>query len=279
LFVIRRTLPCFAFEAGRDRQNQEASMLPSAAVAPAIHFPHDFNTNFLMIVRWIHFLAGIVWIGLLYFFNLVNVPLMKELDSATRGKVMPPLMSRALWWFRMSAIVTVLAGLAYWGKTVAADAHNGVIQGFHASSGPVMGSFFAIWTIVWAILYLVLIPGKGIFDNGIFIGVFYAVVVAAASWLFLTLNSHGWESNRLLAIGIGGGIGWVMMLNVWGVIWRIQKRLIQWTRDNSEKGTPMPDKAKYMARQAFLCSRANAWLSVALLFLMGVASHYPVFGK
>jgi len=122
---------------------------------------------------------------LLYFFNLVNVPLMKELDATTKGKVMPALMTRALWWFRMSAALTVLAGLMYWGNIVAADAHNGLIQGFHASSGPVMGSFFLIWTIVWGLHYACLIPGKGIFDNGAFIGVVYAVVVAAAAWLFL----------------------------------------------------------------------------------------------
>jgi uncharacterized membrane protein len=243
-------------------------------LTPQINFPSDFNTNFLMLLRWIHFLAGITWIGLLYFFNLVNVPFMNELDATTKGKVMPALMTRALMWFRMSAALTVLAGLIYWGIIVSADAHNG-----GASSGLVMGSFFLIWTIVWGVLYACLIPGKGIFDNGAFIGVAYAVVVAAASWLFLSLNSHGWESNRLLAIGIGGGMGWVMLLNVWGVIWRIQKRLIQWTRDNAANGTPMPDKAKAMARQSFLASRANAWLSVALLFFMGAASHYPLFGK
>src|ERR1700761_9546494 len=98
-------------------------------LAPQINLPHDFNTNFLMLLRWIHFLAGITWIGLLYFFNLVNVPLMKELDPATKGKVMPPLMTRALWWFRISAVVTVLAGLAYWGNIVAADAQNAMVQG------------------------------------------------------------------------------------------------------------------------------------------------------
>jgi len=38
-----------------------------------------------------------------------------------------------------------------------------------------------IWTIVWGILYAILIPGKGIFDNGAFVGVVYAVVVAAAA--------------------------------------------------------------------------------------------------
>jgi uncharacterized membrane protein len=248
---------------------------------PEIHFPQDFNTNFLMLLRWIHFLAGITWIGLLYFFNLVNVPLMKELDAETKGKVMPSLMSRALLWFRMSAALTVLAGLIYWGDVVAADAHNGQAQGFvDASSGHVMGSFFLIWTIVWAILNWYATPRKGIlFDKGWYVGSAYAVFTFAGAWVFLAWNSHGWESNRLLSIGIGGGIGWVMLLNVWGVIWRIQKRLIQWTRDNATNGTPMPEKAKAMARQAFLVSRANAYLSIVLLFFMGAASHYPLFGK
>lgn len=239
-----------------------------------IHIPGDLKTNVEMILRWLHFLAGITWIGLLYFFNLVNVPFQKELDATTKGKVVPALMPRALWWFRMAAVVTVLAGLAYWGNIVGADARNG-----SGSVGAVMGTFFGIWTVVWAILYAVLIPGKGALDRGGVIGVIYVVVVTAAAWLFLSLNNHGWESNRLLSIGIGGGIGWVMMLNVWGVIWRIQKRLIAWTKENAEKGTPMPEQSKRMARMAFLVSRANAFLSLPLLFFMGAASHYPMFGK
>jgi len=251
----------------------------STFLGPQINFPSDVKTNIEMLLRWIHFLAGITWIGLLYFFNFVNVPLMKELDATTKGKVMPALMTRALLWFRMSAALTVLAGILYWEIIVTSDVHNGQILGLNPSHGAVMGSFFLIWTIVWGLLYACLIPGKGMFDNGAFIGVVYAGIVAVAAWLFLTLNSHGWESNRLLSIGIGGGIGWVMLLNVWGVIWRIQKRLIRWTRDNATNGTPMPEKAKAMARQAFLCSRANAFLSVVMLFFMGAASHYPMFGK
>jgi len=250
-----------------------------AVLGPNIHVPTDFSTNFLMFARWVHFLAGITWIGLLYFFNLVNVPFMKGLDATTKGKVLPDLMTRALWWFRNSAVLTVLAGLAYWGSVVGVDARNAQALGGSASVGTVFGTFFLIWTIVWAILYACLIPGKGIFDKGAFIGVVYAVVVVLAACLFLSLNNHWWESNRVLAIGVGGGIGWVMMLNVWGVIWRIQKRIIQWTRENATNGTPIPDKAKAMARQAFLASRANAWLSVALLFFMAAASHYPMFGR
>ena len=70
----------------------------------------------------------------------------------------------------------------------------------------------------------------------------------------------------------------MMMLNAWGVVWRIQKRLIAWTKANAENGTPMPEQAQRMARMAFLMSRANAYLSIPMLFFMGAASHYPMFG-
>jgi uncharacterized membrane protein len=239
-----------------------------------ISLPDDFQTNLLMLFRWFHFLAGITWIGLLYFFNLVNVPLMKELDPATKAKVFPGLMTRALWWFRWGSVVTVLMGLAYWGSIVASDARNG-----GATSGVPMGSFFGIWTVTWAIMYACVIPGKGALDKGPVLAVIYAIVVALAAWTFLHFNNHGWESNRLLAIGIGGGIGWMMMLNVWGVIWRSQKKMIRWTREQVEDGNPIPDRAKYLARQGFLMSRANFFLSFPMLFLMGAASHYPLFGR
>lgn len=243
-------------------------------LSSGFHPPTDFNSNFLMLVRWLHFLAGFTWLGLLYFFTLVNVPLMSQLDSATKGKVFPALMSRALWWFRWAAVVTVLMGLAYWGNIVTADAHNA-----NASSGIAIGSFFLIWTVVWALLYALLIPGKGPLNNGFVLAPIVTVIVIAAAWLFLRWNDHGWESNRLLSIGIGGGLGWVMLLNVWGVIWRIQKRIILWTKDNVENGTPVPEKASRMARMSFLCSRINAFLSLPLLFFMAAASHYPMFGK
>ena len=64
------------------------------------------------IFRWTHFLAGITWIGLLYFFNLINAGFLKSLDAAQKGVVIPRLMPSALWWFRHGATVTVLAGLA-----------------------------------------------------------------------------------------------------------------------------------------------------------------------
>src|SRR5258707_11751347 len=109
-----------------------------------VSLPTDFNTNLLMLFRWFHFIAGITWIGLLYFFNLVNVPFMKELDPATKSKVLPALMTRALWWFRWGSVVTVLMGFAYWGSIVASDARNG-----GSTPGGPMGRFFWVLAVTW----------------------------------------------------------------------------------------------------------------------------------
>lgn len=229
----------------------------------------DANTNWLMFLRWVHLVAGVAWVGLLYFFNLVNVPLMRELDAPTKSKVVPLLMPRVLWWFRWGAVVTVLAGITYWMHIGATDARNG-----NASAGTVFGSFFVIWALAWFFQYLMI---KIMPARSWLLAAIIAIVVIAASWIFLYLNSHGWESSRLLAIGIGGGMGFFMMLNVWGVIWRAQKRIIAWTLDNATKGTPMPPESAVLARQAFLASRTNFWLSFPMLFFMGAASHYPMF--
>ena len=71
----------------------------------------DFYSNFHLVVRWLHVIAGITWIGHLYFFNYVNVPLQAALDDATKKVVNPQLMPRALWWFRWGAMITFFAGL------------------------------------------------------------------------------------------------------------------------------------------------------------------------
>lgn len=71
----------------------------------------DFYTNFALLMRWLHVIAGILWIGLLYFFNFVNVPLQATLDDAAKKAVNPQLMPRALFWFRWAAMATFLAGL------------------------------------------------------------------------------------------------------------------------------------------------------------------------
>jgi uncharacterized membrane protein len=228
-------------------------------------------------MRWIHFIAGITWVGLLYFFNLVNIPFLGELDAKSKSIVIPKLMPRALWWFRWSSVVTVLVGMAYWMHIVATDHANAIAMGVTASSGVMFGSFFGLWTVAFVVEMGVLMsPAEGL-RKGPVLGVIIAVVTFASAYLFLALNQHGWESNRALAIGIGGGLGWFMMLNVWGIIWRMQKKIIAWTTANAVNGTPMPAEAAKFARLSFLCSRVNFWLSFPMLFFMGAASHYILF--
>ena len=72
----------------------------------------DLYSNIHLLLRWLHVFAGIIWIGHLYFFNFVNVPLQAALDDAGKKAVNPKLMPRALWWFRWGAMITFLAGLA-----------------------------------------------------------------------------------------------------------------------------------------------------------------------
>ncbi len=248
----------------------------SAFVSPQLEFPGAGQTV-LILLRWIHFVAGILWLGLLYFFMLVNTPFLQELNPEQRGTVVPKLMPRALWWFRWSSVVTVVAGLAYWGHIVGSDAHAATAVGEPASVGRVFGSFILIWTLAFAIEMGMLMSPAEALKKGLVLGVVMAIVVIAASYLFLSINQQGWESNRLLSIGIGGGLGWFMMLNVWGIVWRMQKRLIRWTEESATQATPMPPESAKMARLAHLCAQVNFWLSFPMLFFMGAASHYALF--
>ena len=242
----------------------------SAVFATTPMLPSDPMATVQVVMRWIHFTAGITWVGLLYFFNLVNAPFLKELDAPTKGKVFPSLMSKAMWWFRWSSVVTVLFGFGYWQMIVAADAHNA-----GASTGQAMATFFGIWTLAFVLEMGVLMSPAEALKKGPVLGLIVGIVVTAAAYCYVALNSHGWEGNRMLSIGIGGGLGWFMMLNVWGLIWRIQKKLIRWTTDNEKNGTAMPPEAAKLARLSFLCSRVNFVLSFPLLFFMAAASHYP----
>ena len=224
----------------------------------------DTATIMQMVLRWIHLLTGITWIGILYFFNLVNVSFMKALDGPTKGKVIPNLMPRALWYFRWGAVVTVLSGLVYFVWIVTAEA------GSHAA----LGIWLLTVLVAWAIMY-VLIEVQKINNGNVLAGVFI-VLVAAMSYIVVAYA--GFASSRSISIGIGGGLGLLMFLNVWGIIWRHQKRIIAWTKENAEKGTPIPAESAALGRRAFLASRTNAWLSIPMLFFMGTASHLPLFG-
>ena len=117
----------------------------------------DINSNIQFLMRWFHFIFGILWIGHLYFFNFVNGVVMKTLDGPTKQKVVPELMPRALWWFRWGALVTWFTGVGQivWKYWIASDggwsAFMGSTWGQWISLGAVFGTvmFINVWCVIW----------------------------------------------------------------------------------------------------------------------------------
>jgi uncharacterized membrane protein len=120
-----------------------------------------FNTGSFIV--WIHVMAGITWIGLLYYFNFVQVPALAEAAGDKGGpggagitKYVAP---RALWWFRWGAAVTWLSGAAYLGHLgIFVDAFalgmagasfnaSAMIIGVGAWLGTIM--LFNVWVLIW----------------------------------------------------------------------------------------------------------------------------------
>jgi uncharacterized membrane protein len=237
------------------------------------HIPENAPYVKILLI-WLHLLGGITWIGLLYFFNLVNVNLMKALDGPTKGKVIPQLMPRALWWFRWGAVLTVFVGLMYYAMYILSpDAKRANVNPW-------------VPLLVW-LLIIVVTFAIGFFvirsvDNGWTVALIIGVVVTLMAigitkWIDMAIPLQA--SHSAFSIGIGGALGIIMLLNVWGVIWPNQKRIIAWTYNNAENGTAIPAESAKLARQAFLASRMNMWLSIPMLFLMATSQRFPgVFG-
>ncbi len=225
-------------------------------------------------LRWLHFVAGITWIGLLYFFNLVNVPFQKGLDAETKKKVNPDLLGRSLWYFRWGAVVTVLVGFAYYAQYILrADVHNAKALGAgHVNGYWVLTAWLTYPIVLFLIEYLIIKKVPALTKDGRVFAVAMIILVAFVSWgvlkffnAMLTVGGQNFASNKTLSIGVGGAYGIVMLLNVWGIIWPNNKRIIAATAGTGPAAPPE------LARQAFIASRTNAWLSLPMLLFMGTS--------
>ena len=107
-----------------------------------------------LLVRWIHIIAGITWIGILYYFNFVQAPFFAETEADVKAAATRQLVPRALWWFRYAALVTFLAGvtlLIIRLEVGGADFVFGSPYGFAVLTGGILGTvmFLNVWGVIW----------------------------------------------------------------------------------------------------------------------------------
>ena len=103
-----------------------------------------FSQNTLaFLLRWIHLLAGITWVGLLYYFNFIQGEYFKVADSSAKSDVLQKLAPNALWWFRWAAVFTFLSGLVL--------IYIKHLTGMGIMIGVTMGTimFLNVWLIIW----------------------------------------------------------------------------------------------------------------------------------
>ncbi|MBT8101984.1 MAG: urate hydroxylase PuuD [Gammaproteobacteria bacterium] len=166
------------------------------------------------VVIWLHVLAGVTWIGLLYYFNFVQVPALGEAASDEGGpggagiaKYVAP---RALWWFRWGALATWLTGAAFlqlqgllhhaFTLGLLGDAPNpyATTIGVGAWLGTIM--LFNVWVLIWPNQKKVLGMVEATAEQ----------VAKAKNTAFLASRSNTLMSIPMLMSMIGPGHGWVM---------------------------------------------------------------------
>jgi uncharacterized membrane protein len=100
------------------------------------------------IVRWFHVLFGIVWIGMLYYFNFVQTEYFKEAEAGAKADAMKKLAPRALWWFRWGALLTFLTGLSLFYQVGAHSNPAGMpVIWMGVLAGTLM--FLNVWLVIW----------------------------------------------------------------------------------------------------------------------------------
>jgi uncharacterized membrane protein len=220
--------------------------------------PMDLVNLFL---RWIHVVAGVMWIGHLWFFNFVNGQVAKTYDAESKKKIIPELMPRALYWFRMGAAWTWISGILLLGTIYHM---GGAMVEPTQNKGLAAGAGFGILVVAWAVYDLL---WKQMAKN--------EMVGAIVSFVLITGTAFGLSmimSGRALFIHVGAIFGTIMAANVWMRIWPNQRKIIA----AAKAGQPPPDGLPAIAG---LRSKHNTYMSVPLIFFM-ISNHFPtIYGS
>jgi uncharacterized membrane protein len=161
------------------------------------------------IVRWAHVLFGIVWIGMLYYFNFVQTEYFKEAEADAKADAVKKLAPRALWWFRWGAMFTFLTGLSLLYQV---GAHSNIMGMPVIWVGALAGTlmFLNVWLIIWPNQQVVigLKPGDGPASAA------KAGLASRTNTLFSGPMLFGMLGSKHLFIEGAGGTGFIACLVV-----------------------------------------------------------------
>ena len=122
----------------------------------------------IFLARYAHYLTGITWIGLLYYFNFVQTPAFATFDAPARTEAISKLVPRALWWFRWAAVFTVLSGFAV--LIAQENFKHGYMKtpaGASIQTGMLLGLIMLgnVWGVIWRNQKIVIKSAQGVMEG------------------------------------------------------------------------------------------------------------------
>jgi len=211
------------------------------------------------IFKWIHIIAGVLWIGLLYFFNWINGHVAATMDGDTKKKVVPELMPRALYFFRWGAAWTWVTGmvlllLVYWMQM-----NDSMFR--ELGIGEEASKFKHV---AYLIPFIMVFVYDAFYKSSLAKNTRVATITSfmgIAGVLCLLICVSQMTSYRAYNIHLGTMFGSMMAFNVWYRIWPAQQRII-----TAIKNGDAPNPAD--AGMAGLRSKHNTYMSVPLIWTM-----------
>lgn len=200
-------------------------------LAAGLEFFTQSGADFL--TRWAHVVVGVAWIGLLYFFNLVQVPAFGEMEPAARNNAMDKLTWRALWWFRWAALATVVTGFLLFYLTD--DYKTEFLKtapGIAISAGVLLGltMFLNVWGIIWPKQKIVIASARAVQAGGeadpaaaeagrrALLASRMNTIYSLPLLLFMVGTSHFPYSSQLDSSGGKRALFWGVFIVVWALM-------------------------------------------------------------
>lgn len=211
-----------------------------------------------MITRWAHVVAGVVWIGFLFYFVLVQLDALSAMGDARR-EAARQLMPRGLWWFRWMAALTLFTGILLLWLVY----YQGGMLYVEDSGTTVTATVTALLSILIAVAAYDTITAR--IERARFAHPLSVGLLAFTYWILSEVADF---NGRSVWIHVGSAMGLALFVNVWFRVWPAVKRGVL---PALEAGMPPdPQAMKVIATRA----RRSIYIAVPLLFLM-ISNHYP----